>query len=132
VSYYFRDVVLLKKPDRGNAGRARIKTGPSVLKGDAAQGKDGDILTASFTQSIEAGRAGSRGILLFEDRGKNGKVCSLGSSASNLGRGVARNSDNRASRIPGVSQNLPYFRWRNIIGPQMHSVSAASYRDVGP
>ena len=46
---HFGDVILLKEADRGNAGRARVHAGASVRECDAAQGEDGDLLSASLT-----------------------------------------------------------------------------------
>jgi hypothetical protein len=54
----FRDVVLLKHADRGNARCTRIQARASILERNAAQGKYRDLLSASFPQSNEAGRAG--------------------------------------------------------------------------
>jgi hypothetical protein len=84
--HYFRDVVLLEKADCGDAGGARIKTGACILECDPAQGKDGDLLPASFAQSIETRRAGWRGVLLFEDWGEDGEVSPLDGGASNISR----------------------------------------------
>jgi hypothetical protein len=64
----------LKKPDRGNTGRTRINTGASILERDATQGKDWDILPASFPQPVEAGSAGPWVVLFFEDWGEDGEV----------------------------------------------------------
>ena len=46
--HHFGDIVLLKKSDRSDASRSRINAGTSVRECDAAQGKDGDLLPASF------------------------------------------------------------------------------------
>ena len=89
----FGDFVLLEKADRSDAGRTRIKAGLSVLERDATQGKNGDFLPARFTQSIEAGKAGLLGVLLFKYRGEHGEVGPLGGGTRNVGRGMTRNTD---------------------------------------
>jgi hypothetical protein len=54
-SHHFRDVVLLKKTNPGNASRARIKTVTSVLERNTTESKHGHLLSTNFTQSLEAG-----------------------------------------------------------------------------
>jgi len=91
--HHFRHIVLLEKADRGNACRTRIKAGTSVLERNAAQGKNWDLVSASFTQSIEAGRARLRGIVLFEDRGEYSDVRPFALGTSHVGGGMTRNTD---------------------------------------
>src|ERR1700680_4248308 len=56
----FGDFVFLKEANRGNACGTSIEAGTSVIESDAAQGEDGDVSAASFTQGFKAGgqRAG--------------------------------------------------------------------------
>jgi hypothetical protein len=109
------DVVLLKKANRGNASRARIKASASVLKRNATQCKNGDLLPASITQSVKAGRIGLRCILLFENWREHSHVSLLGSGASNVGHGMTRNADQHAGGNSGLNPSLPDFQRQNIV-----------------
>ena len=128
--HHFRNVVLLKEADGGNASRARIEAGASVIERDTTQGKHGNRLPASFTQPVEAGGARLRGILLFEDWSKHREVSSLGACTSDIGDGMASDADQRAGRISSLRPNLSHFYRRNIVRPQMHSVRTTGYSNV--
>src|ERR1700676_3059947 len=126
--HHLGNVVLLKKPDRANTSRARIHTVASVLERNATQGKDRDLLPASFTQSIEATSASLRLAFLFKDWCEHGDVRPFIRGTSNVGCGMTRNTDQGGMSYMGP--NLPRFRWRNIVRPQMLPVSAAGYGNV--
>ena len=111
VSHHFCDVVLLKKANPGNASRPRIKAGASVLDRNATESKHGDLLSTNFTQSLEAGRACLRGILLFKDGSEHGEVSTLGRSPSNLVRGMTRNTDQCAGTLSARKPNFLHVRW---------------------
>jgi len=130
--HYLGDVVLLKKPDRRNASGTRINTGASVAERDAAQRKNGNLLPASFTQSIQASRDGLRDILLSENWGEHSIVSPCGRGTRNVRRGMARNTDEDTLRMFRTPPNFPYFRRRNIVRPQMHSVSSARQGNIAP
>ena len=128
--HYLGDVVLLKKPDRRNASGTRINTGASVPERDAAQRKNGNLLPASIPQSVKTSSDGLREILLFENWGEHGIVSPCGRGTRNLRRGMARNTDEGALRMFRTLPNFPYFRRRNIVRPQVHSVSSARQGDI--
>jgi hypothetical protein len=110
-AHQFCDVVLLKKADRGNASRARIKACTSVLDRDTTESKDGEFLSTDFTQSIEAGRTCLRGILLLKNWGEHDEVSPFGGGPSNLGRGMARNTDYCVGTLSAPNPNFLHVRW---------------------
>ena len=93
--HYFRDVVLLKQPDRGNARCASINTGDSVFERNATEREYRNLLPASLTQLIEAGTFSFWRILLLKHRGEDSEVSAVRGGNSNLGHGVTRNDDYR-------------------------------------
>jgi len=110
-AHHFCDVVLLKKADPGNASRARIKTGTSVLDSHATECKHRDFLLTSFAQRIETGSAGVRDILFFENWGEQGKIGTLKCSPSNLDRGMTRDTDQCAGTLSAGKPNFLHVRW---------------------
>jgi hypothetical protein len=54
-SHHFRNVILLKKPDRGDASRACVTARLHILDRNATQSKDRDLLLASVAQPFETG-----------------------------------------------------------------------------
>ena len=129
-SHYFGDIIQLKKADRGNASRARIKAGTGILERDATQGEDGNPLPASFSKSIEASRAGTWNIFLLEDWSENGEISSLRGRAFNISSGMAGNANQRLGGRCGLRPNLPHLRRRNIVSAQVHTIRAARRSNV--
>ena len=70
----FGDFVFLKEANRGDACGASIEAGASVIEGDAAQGEDGDVSAASFTQGFKTGGQRAGCVFFFEDRAKDSEV----------------------------------------------------------
>jgi len=111
-----------------NARRARINTGASILARNATQGKDWNLLPTSFAQSPKACSAGLRLVLLFEDGSEYSEVRAVTGGTCYVSCRMTRNTDQ--GRTSFTSPNLSRFRWGNIVGAQMHSVSAASDGNV--
>ncbi len=89
LAHDFCDVILLKKPDRGDAGSAYIKASVRILDRNPTQGKHGNALSAGFAEPVQSSGSGLRCTFLFKHRREHAIVCPLRRSTRDCARSMA-------------------------------------------
>ena len=126
------DIVFLKESNRGNASGTRLMTCMSVLERYASQRENRNFMPANFPQAVESSQTNLRSVILFKNRGEDGEITALRGGLRNLRAGMTRDADSCMGRLCCLRPNFAHLRWRNVIGPQVRPVSAASYGYIGP